>query len=240
VRNADNNQDEHFEVDQRRRLVSQWASMSQQERDSYQDRAPVRSKESWYPTHLRGDFKQYRNICFCNFIVPFPLSSRNRALWTKFRILLYNLEGDDSYLFDETDGDLAIPIPNAAGPSTIHPSDYIRWLYLECADFNHMAMSSKGTVVLHGWQNGVAFIDQQALDTGGMLLCAIKNNGEIGLNSRVFPTYMKDPYIHMMALGKNVEGLLEFDDCIKNGWTVRRLVYPKTAHGHSQPPICRF
>ncbi|ETS80815.1 hypothetical protein PFICI_08344 [Pestalotiopsis fici W106-1] len=205
-------QDHAFETRQRQKLMQQWVSLTQAERDEYQSCAPVRPKESWYPPALRSRTGAPREtITMVNCIAPWPLSPRNRALWTKLRIMLYCLDGDSGALFGEHDGEVTAPEPSPAGPNPLTPQEFLKWCYVENANFDHIAMTSDGTVVCHNWQGILLFADQEALDTGLMLLCHIENNGQVMCQGRVWPVLMKDAYVAMMASGKPVEAILDQD-----------------------------
>ncbi|KAH8203221.1 hypothetical protein TruAng_002626 [Truncatella angustata] len=203
-------QDASFEMQLRRRLMQQWASMSQGERDEYQNRAPARPKDSWYPAQLRSSGPP-EIVKMVNCIAPWPLSPRNRALWTKLRVMLYCLDGDNGALFGEEDGEVAVPEPNPTGPNPLTPQEFLKWCYVESADLAHIAMISDGTVICHNWQSTVLFADQQSLETGLMLLCDIENNGQVMCKGRVWPVLMKDAYVSMTASGKSVKAILDQD-----------------------------
>ncbi|KAK9776745.1 hypothetical protein SCAR479_06483 [Seiridium cardinale] len=210
VARSSSEKDDEFEVKQRRALVQQWASMSQAERDEYQNRAPVRAKESWFPGQLR-DAQSAEDIKLINCIVPRPLRARNKALWTKMRIMLYSLDGDDGFLFGKADGETAVPEPNPAGPNPLTPQNFLSWCYIERADFSHMAMTTSGTIVCHSWRRTHLFVDQEALETGLALLCHIENNGQIMCQGRVWPVLMKDSYMRMSVLGWLVKEIVDSD-----------------------------
>jgi len=125
--------------------------------------------------------------------------------------MLYSLDGDNGTLFGEEDGEVAVPEPNPAGPNPLTPQDFLKWRYVESAEFGHMAMTNSGTVICHNWQSTVLFADQEALETGLMLLCDIENNGQVMCKGRVWPVLMKDAYVSMMASGKPVEAILDQD-----------------------------
>ncbi|KAK8073279.1 hypothetical protein PG994_004178 [Apiospora phragmitis] len=199
--------DESFEVTQRRRLVSRWASMAQAERDGYQSRAPVHELRRWwwYPhekldgpdlgkngfSHLYRHTKGAEHkFVVCNAAAGPELSPRDMALWAKQRILCFRLDGDDTTTFGELDDDgVGVAIPNctntAEGGSPVEPHEFLRWAYLEGADFFGMAMTSRGTVVFQV-RDPILFADREALDTGPMLLCSLENNGQVGFSGRTW------------------------------------------------------
>lgn len=212
--------------------MQQWASLSQVERDEYHGRATVRAKESWYPPALKSPGpKQLATMVNC--IAPWPLSPRNHALWTKLRIMLYCLDGDSGALFGEEDSEVTVAEPNPAGPNPVTPRDFLKWCHAESADFDHVAMTAEGTVVCHNWLGIPLFADQEALDTGLMLLCHVENNGQVMCEGRVWPVLMKEAYVSMMVMGKPVSSILD-QDMFKGSVESRRYGYtqPATVHIH--------
>lgn len=190
---APGDQDDASKAKLRRRLVQQWASMSQKERDTFQSRAPARKHCSWYPRQLNG--AKRRTIGISHLTVPQPMDARNRALWTKLRIMLYHLDGEDGYLFDYADGEPSITEPNPVNPDPVTPDNFFRCCYLESADFDYMAMTSIGTVICHNYQDNILLADQEALDTGLMMLCRMENNGQVGCSGRIWPVMMGNTYL---------------------------------------------
>lgn len=136
------------------------------------------------------------------------MNARSRALWTKLRIMLYSLDGDSSTPFSPDDSKVGVTVPNPAGPNPVTPEDFLRWCYVEDADFDAMAMTAQGTVICHCWRTPVLFADQEALETGFMLLCELHDNGQILEQARVWPPTIKLVYERMIGLGKRLEGLV--------------------------------
>ncbi|KAK8097527.1 hypothetical protein PG984_016666 [Apiospora sp. TS-2023a] len=114
-------------------------------------------REVWYPREILEDHryasddewqrpsaeKEAQNwFCLCT--APYPLSLRHQAIWTKLRILCYDLNGWDRTLFGNHDEQGAgLLVPNAAGPNPVAtPEEYMRWWHLEAADLEKMAMTS--------------------------------------------------------------------------------------------------
>ncbi|KAI4598157.1 hypothetical protein KJ359_003040 [Pestalotiopsis sp. 9143b] len=205
--------DDTFEVRQRRKLMQRWASMSQSDRDAYQNRAPCRAGDSWYPEVLRNPYGGSENVRLLNLIAPLPLGPRNRALWTKMRIMMYNLDGDNGTIFQwqEDDEKVTYCVPNDAEPNLLTSSTFLKWCYIENANFDCMAMTRSGTVILHRRRSMVMLIDQEALNTGLILLCRLANNGQVLAEGRVWPLAMKDAYEKMTILGWSVDEVLDGD-----------------------------
>lgn len=214
--------DDTFEVRQRRKLMQRWASMSQSDRDAYQNRAPCRAGDSWYPEVLRSPYGGSENVRLLNLIAPLPLGPRNRALWTKMRIMMYNLDGDNGTIFQwqEDDEKVTYCVPNDAEPNLLTSSTFLKWCYIENANFDCMAMTRSGTVILHRRRSMVMLIDQEALNTGLILLCRLANNGQVLAEGRVWPLAMKDAYEKMTILGWSVDEVLD-GDTFKNPYRLR-------------------
>jgi hypothetical protein len=206
--------DEYFEVNLRRKLVDEW-SMTQEARNAYQHRAPVRPGASFYPPHLFRKWWQqirdYQNSGICNCVVPYPLTPRNRALWTKMRILLYNLEGENSTLYGGDHGDVALLEPSAAGPNPVALAGVLAWKYVESALFHNMAMTSRGTIVFNQYRASILFVDQEALNTGRLILCGIANNGHIIAEGRYWPMFTQSVSERMKGIGKSAREIIEED-----------------------------
>lgn len=186
--------------------------MSQDTRDSYQERAPLRDNLDWFPAELAANEQNYQPGGECSLIIPEPISPRNWALWTKIRILLYNHDGEEhGTLWGMGDITTCICRPNPAGPNTVTVDGFYTWDKVEAALFEQMTMTSTGTVVFHGGENGVFFADQETLDTGRLLLCAFYNNGSLEKSGRIWPVFTKHIHSMMLALGKPAESLIEGD-----------------------------
>jgi hypothetical protein len=217
--------------------------MSQSDRDAYQNRAPCRAGDSWYPEVLRSRFSSAsyssdlslsngqsqstaaaaaENVRLLNLVAPLPLGPRNRALWTKLRIMLYNLDGDDGTVFQWQDDDekIAYCVPNDADPNLLTSATFLKWCYIENANFDCMAMTRSGTVILHRRRSTVVLIDQEALDTGLILLCRLANNGQVLAEGRVWPLSMKVAYAKMTIMGWSVDEVLD-SDTFRNPYRLR-------------------
>ncbi|KAK8080895.1 hypothetical protein PG997_008713 [Apiospora hydei] len=214
--------DDNFEVTQRRNLMCQWARMTQDERDSYQSRAPVRHSAGWYPSEELADpsvevgsshTRTYRHekgaedksvVCITATAAAAAaaaareegsplLSPRDAALRAKQRISCYRLDARSSrepiFAMDMDDHGLGVAVPNAAGDDhnrTVRPHDFLRWCHVEAADFSHMVMTRRSTVLFFWDRPAILFVDREALDLGPALLCALENNGAVSLSHRVW------------------------------------------------------
>lgn len=216
-----------YEVQQRRRLLSGWASMSQADRDTYQTRGsalPLRRPgrgpgRGWRPPP--GSFKANRTEdrtrfvgSVVNCIAPQPLGSRDRAVWTKLRILLYRLNGEEGPLIDDGQASVCVPNPEtgSAGRRGLHPDcEFLMWNYVETADFNRVFMTSAGTVVFYGTDGPRVLVDREALDTGRVLLCDFENNGQLEASCRLRPCILYEFWPLIESLGKPVRGVMDRD-----------------------------
>lgn len=202
-------------VRQRRALVDRWASMRQGERDAYQARAPAPSgDDDWCPAPLRSDDRDHHRARFCGLLLRRPLSPRDRALWTKARLLLRRFDGRRGSLLGgaRDDGTAAVE-PNAAGgPNPVEPAGYNAWHFVEAALFEHMAMTSAGTVIFHYWDNTALFADRETLEGGRLLLCDMSSNGQVRGGIRIWPMYTEVVYNEVMGLGNSAEEIMDDAD----------------------------
>lgn len=215
-------EDDLYELRQRRRLLSDWASISQVDRDAYQTRgvAPPplrrRSRRDWHPPpgcFKAGLFEDQTRVAVnaVNCIAPQPLSPRDRAVWTKLRILLYRLDGDEGALIDDGRASVCTPNPESAGRGLDPDREFLKWNYVENADFHRMCMTSTGTVVFYGTDGPRVLVDREALDTGRVLLCEFENNGQLEASCRVRPCILYEFWPLIENLGKPVRGVMERD-----------------------------
>ncbi|ETS74713.1 hypothetical protein PFICI_13197 [Pestalotiopsis fici W106-1] len=176
-----------FEIKQRRKLVDQWASMTQADRDSYHSRAPEpQGADSWDPPQLKSpdpDLVGYIQRGFVNLIVQQPLDSRNRALWVKLCILLYRLDMDE---YEHSFGPERVVViySNPADNAPVTPETFMAHCFVEAADFE-----------------GLFFADQESLDTGRLLLCDFEANGQVKASSRIWPLWTSMAYGYIMGIG---------------------------------------
>ncbi|KAK6208379.1 Obg-like ATPase [Pestalotiopsis sp. IQ-011] len=129
--------------------------------------------------------------------VEMPLSPRNRALWTKMRILLSRLDSTDS----GSDFDDPNPVPGLVSPVT--PERFQAWLHVENADFVGMAMSHAGRVVFKDPKSSCVLVDQEALNTGMVLLCEFESNARLATNAhtRIRPWFLYEYWTLILGLG---------------------------------------
>ncbi|ROV91085.1 hypothetical protein VPNG_09918 [Cytospora leucostoma] len=178
--------DDDFELNRRRRLVSHWASLTQLERDAYQSRAKPRSlprssndrsPNKWEPPP--GVFKADHDVFFgddtclkphtVHCVLPQPMSARNRTILTKIRILLYEMDDGGGPCIDD-EGAAVVCITNPAWGPVETGEDLLKWNFFENADLRSMLMTSTGTVILEPHQlDQLILIDQEAADTGPIL-----------------------------------------------------------------------
>jgi hypothetical protein len=128
------------------------------------------------------------------------------------RIMLYSLDGDNSTVFNQPeDEEVAVPVPNEADCAPLTPATLLKWCYVENADFDRMAMTRSGTVICHRRRSMFVFVDQEALDTGLVLMCRIGNNGQVLCEGRVWPVLMRWSYERMTIMCWPMEEILNQD-----------------------------
>lgn len=134
-------------------------------------------------------------------------SPQNRSAWTKIQILLYHLDGELGPLFGP-ERDVALAEQNPEATTLLTVNSLLTWSFIENADFNHITMTSHGTIIfLRNYDRLV--VDQQALDTGLALLCNFQNNGQLGASGRVRPMNLLNAWNLMNELGKSVNEVIE-------------------------------
>jgi hypothetical protein len=114
---------------------------------------------------------------------------RNHALWIKMRILFYRLDGVDNGALFQTAATPA-PSPEGGAAAPVTSETFLMWHYVGNADFENMAMTRTGTVVFPSHTGAWVLLDQEALDTGKLLLCEFGNNGRLAANRRLRPWFM--------------------------------------------------
>lgn len=127
--------------------------------------------------------------------------------------MLYHFDGRDGTLNGQDYAGTAIVWPNPAGPNPVTVDGFNARSFVEPAVFEHMAMTSTVTVVFHWWESGVLLADQEALDTGRLLLCDFYNNGRIRASARVWPIFTENIFNMIMAIGQPAPRVIEED-----GW----------------------
>lgn len=192
--------------------------MDQTARDAYQSRAEPRLRwtppSGLYHGSRSWEDKTLLSPRVVNCLVRQPMASRSRAVWTKFRILLYQLEGEDGPLINDGEATICIPNPASGPGGCVNPNqEFLMWSCVENADFHRMYMTSKGTVISPWIDNSGPFIlvDQESLDTGLLLLCEFHNNGELGVHHRIrhWILYRIWNLIDPCVLGKRIKDVME-------------------------------
>ncbi|OBT74859.1 hypothetical protein VF21_06788 [Pseudogymnoascus sp. 05NY08] len=192
---------QEYEANQRRALVSEWIQAPQTLRDQFHARAlespPVwnnRAVKQYFP---RGDVS---SLSWYTCIAPLD-TPRNRALWTKLRILSYDF-------YDSNDGICEVGVLEASPHSAtagVEPKDFMKAGFVENADFNWMYMTVHATVTFKGLNQWV-FADQRSLEDGMLLIVNIESNGDVVLNMR--PSVLELNYLYNMHYGL-AKGLAE-------------------------------
>ncbi|KAG2001121.1 hypothetical protein GB937_010478 [Aspergillus fischeri] len=175
--------DGDYELRQRRKLVKQWASATQEFRDSFHDRAPIglpgtesdgevlgglrypaealeRINDTQQPCDLRGVIS----------IVPVdPTNTINRARWMKFVMLLYGYGMEITHCL-QTHYMPSEAVPNPATPG-----------------------------------GPFALVDEEGLRTGRLSLTAFMANGDVEDSVPIRPFNMHKPYLQYGTLGKGLD-----------------------------------
>ncbi|CZR55673.1 uncharacterized protein PAC_05561 [Phialocephala subalpina] len=191
--------DHEYEVKQRRYLVSQWAQAPQSLRDEYHARASASP-----PLWDHREVKQYipkgdkYNAEWYTCIAPLD-TPRNRALWTKLRILSYDF-------YYSNDGVCAVGVVSASPYSQtagVEPRDFMKTTLVENADFSAMSMTVHGTVVFGAMTEWV-FADQRSLEDAMLLIVNIETNGEVVLKMRSYVLDLLEMHNMYFGLGKGL------------------------------------
>ncbi|KAK1141550.1 hypothetical protein N8T08_008963 [Aspergillus melleus] len=204
-------EDEDYELRQRRDLVERWASAEQSFRDSFHSRAPPRKSATDYPEaslhriedrrHQFGEF-----ICLAKIDTP-----AKRARFIKILILTYQLDGETMHPFIEANIPTMVQ-PNPASfpdPSTFSIDDFMMWAFVETADFTTMTMSRSGHVLFDSDMMGHKFIDQNTIDTGRVSMVEFKTNGMVDQTAMRLPFNIFQAMIYIAGLGWGVERVEE-------------------------------
>lgn len=209
--------------------------MMQSERDGFHSRDKTRENAYWFPDELFATGPPHgpamdptrRSSTWLYLIdVELPLSPRNRALWTKMRILLSRLDGTDSGS-DFDDVWVVEPNPVSGLASAVTPERFQAWLHVENADFVGMAMSRAGRVIFKDPRIPCVLVDQEALNTGMVLLCEFESNGRLAPNAhaRIRPWFLYEYWTLILGLGWSVESLLSG----RNTWRFPSINSPYVA-----------
>lgn len=131
-----------------------------------------------------------------------PLDTpRNRALWTKLRILSYDF-------YYSNDGVCAVGVVSASPYSQtagVKPKDFMKMTLVENADFSAMSMTVHGTVVFRAMTEWV-FADQRSLEDAMLLIVNIETNGEVVLKMRSYVLDLLEMHNMYFGLGKGLAG----------------------------------
>ncbi|RDW59263.1 hypothetical protein BP5796_12187 [Coleophoma crateriformis] len=191
--------DREYEAKQRRELVSEWAQAPQAFRNQFQTRA-LQSPPAWGNRELkqyipRGDrYTAEWYTCIAPLDTP-----RNKALWTKLRILSYDF-------YYSNDGICPVGVLTASPSSAaagVQPKDFMKTVYVENADFSVMSITVHGTVVFGSVTEWV-FADQRSLEDGMLLIVNLGTNGDVVLKMRSYVLDLLQMYNMHFGLGKGL------------------------------------
>ncbi|KAL5335953.1 hypothetical protein BJX70DRAFT_401142 [Aspergillus crustosus] len=203
----DNNE---YELRQRRALVEQWAAASQAFRDSFRVRAetenslhyPGEALESIETT--RQDFNPYALISLAP--VQYSVHPENRLRFMKFAILLYRFDLETAHCLEDSQMPETVLL-NPASQSINNFEDFVTWAYLETADFRSIYLTRSGAVVYDGFIGPFLLVDEEGLRTGRLSLVEFAKSGSIRDSMLVCPFIMFFPFldltVHMKELERN-------------------------------------
>ncbi|GFG15823.1 hypothetical protein IFM61392_09179 [Aspergillus lentulus] len=152
-----------YELRQRRKLVEQWASATQEFRDSFHDRAPIVLpgtesdsevlKGLRYPAEALERINDTQQPCDMGGIISLvpvdPTNPINRARWMKFVILLYGYGMEITHCLQTR----YMPSEAVQSPATVRGNgnlsheDFLAWLYLETTLFSSLYLTRTGTIL---------------------------------------------------------------------------------------------
>ncbi|GKZ79585.1 hypothetical protein AnigIFM56816_003786 [Aspergillus niger] len=212
------------QLQQRRRLMERWASASQEFRDSYQARASLPETALEYPLPLLTRIRHSPKHFFCLAPVDRENNASNYARLIKLLILLYVHQNDGAHPMEhEPEPYPQIPalFPDLTR-SAPTPEALITQYCLESADFRYLSMTHAGKILFPDFYNNIFIvIDQEALNTGQLIMFELHSNGQINSCTRLRPWHtgpimmchnvsgwfleeMIDPRIHPHYLFKNI------------------------------------
>ncbi|KAF8862270.1 hypothetical protein BDZ45DRAFT_799379 [Acephala macrosclerotiorum] len=199
-------QNPSYEVQQRRSLVTEWAQAPQSFRDHYQTLAastPTKWESRSFRSELCGYVPNDDQAKFDWYTCIAPLDTpHNRALWTKLRILSYDISNGDMIQGIVTPS-LVSQSPHSTRPS-LELTDICKLWAVENADFVNMAMTAHGTVVFQG-RNEWVIVDQKSLETGMLLYIGFESNGSPWKKLRITVLELNNIWAWKYGLGKGVQ-----------------------------------
>ncbi|KAL2813963.1 hypothetical protein BJX63DRAFT_206234 [Aspergillus granulosus] len=208
------NGDGEYELQQRRALVGQWTSASQQFRDSFQTRAGAEA-DLRYPAevtqHIEESVQDYNPYGLVSLAPVDEAHPANRARFIKFSILLYRFDPETGHCLDDSYMPQVAPL-NPASPLTNSFEDFLPWSDLETADFRSVYLTRSGCVVYNGFLGPYLLIDEEGLKSGRLSLVQFRQNGTIEDVVQICPFNIRLPYVdltvHMKELQeiRNCEG----------------------------------
>ncbi|RLL98056.1 hypothetical protein CFD26_101647 [Aspergillus turcosus] len=214
--------DDEYELRQRRTLIKQWASATQDFRDSFHDRAPIglpgtEGKQSYsepdeglrYPAEALERILDTRQPCDDTGVISLvpvdAMNPINQARWVKFVILLYRYDMEVGHCLESTYMPSKTVVNPATTGSTLSIEDFPAWLNLEAALFGSIYLTRTGTVLYLGNPGPYALVDEDGLETGRLALTMFKDNGAVEGSVLIRPFNMKEPHMWYSTLGKALD-----------------------------------
>ncbi|KAJ5501494.1 hypothetical protein N7453_006311 [Penicillium expansum] len=208
-RPSDLDADKEYELRQRRALVQQWASASQEFRDSYHNRAI--SEGNQFPSYPREALERVYafmpcepNHAICMAPVEDPL---NKARWVKLAILFYRYDYEAGHCLPIMNPIPNMAVPNPATPNTHSVPDFLPWYYLESACFGDIYLTKMGSVLYEKNTRHFMIVDEEGLKTARLTLVEFALNGDIRHSTLIRPFNMFPLSLDLFVNGR--VGVLE-------------------------------
>ncbi|RHZ47427.1 uncharacterized protein CDV56_102568 [Aspergillus thermomutatus] len=213
-------EDDDYELRQRRALVERWAAGAQEFRDSFQERAPIglpgtetRNFPSdpdeglrYPPEALERMFNPNQPGHNGGVISLAPVDAAhpvNQARWGKFLILLYRYDLESGHCLDN-DYMFSVASLNLATTTTASYDDFLPWLYLESALFSGIYLTRGGTVLYLGQLHNHLLVDEEGLRTGRLAIVDYDIDGTVKDLVLRRPFNMHQPYQNLFHNGQSI------------------------------------
>ncbi|KAL4994246.1 hypothetical protein BDV10DRAFT_197657 [Aspergillus recurvatus] len=198
------NDNGEYELRQRRALVEQWASASQEFRNSFHARAGAQAETETprYPAEAMKKIEKTTQEYNPNGLISLaPIDSThpaNRARFIKFSILLYRFDPETGHCLEDSHiPDVAILNPASHSPNTNSFERFLSWSDLEAADFRSIFLTRSGIVLYNGFLGPYLLVDGEGLRTGRLSLVQFRRNGTVEDQVPVCPFNMRWSYLHL-------------------------------------------
>ncbi|KAF7118667.1 hypothetical protein CNMCM5793_008205 [Aspergillus hiratsukae] len=216
-------EDDYYELRQRRALVDQWAAATQEFRDSFDERAPIDlpgTEKRIYPSDPDEGLRyppEARQRMFTNqpghtgVICLAPVDAAhpaNKARWVKFLILLYRYDHESGHCL-VNDHTFSVASLNPATTTTASFDDFLPWLYLESALFSGIYLTRGGTVLYLGQLHNHLLVDEQGLRTVRLAIVDYNIDGTVKDVVLWRPFNMFKPYLNLFVNGLSISDVVQ-------------------------------